>query len=62
MENTAVERLHIRLKEVSLQDAKQQLQQHLDETREQQKKTTANVDGTLKKKGLIYHYHLIHNL
>ena len=38
MENTAVERLQTQLKEVSLQDVKQQLQQHLDETTEQQKR------------------------
>ena len=38
MENTAaVERLQTQLKEVSLQEVKQQLQQHLDETTEQQK-------------------------
>ena len=37
MENRAVERLQIHLKEVSLQEVKQQLQQHLDETTEQQK-------------------------
>ena len=38
MENAAVERLQTRLAEVTLQDSKQQLQQHLDETREQQKR------------------------
>ena len=37
MENTAVERSQTQLKEVSLQEVKQQLQQHLDETTEQQK-------------------------
>jgi ferritin-like metal-binding protein YciE len=38
MENTAIKRLQIRLKEVRLQDFKQRLQQHLDETREQQRR------------------------
>ena len=35
-ENAAVSRLQSRIKEVQLEDAKQQLQQHLEETREQQ--------------------------
>ena len=35
-ENAAVSRLQSRVKEVQLEDAKQQLQQHLEETREQQ--------------------------
>jgi ferritin-like metal-binding protein YciE len=35
-ENAAVSRLQSRIKEVQLEDAKQQLQQHLGETREQQ--------------------------
>ena len=35
-ENAAVSRLHSRIKEVQLEDAKRQLQQHLEETREQQ--------------------------
>ncbi len=36
VENAAVSRLQSRIKEVQLEDAKQQLQQHLGETREQQ--------------------------
>jgi ferritin-like metal-binding protein YciE len=35
-ENAAVSRLQSRIKEVQLEDAKRQLQQHLEETREQQ--------------------------
>ena len=35
-ENAAVSRLQSRVKEAQLEDAKQQLQQHLEETREQQ--------------------------
>jgi ferritin-like metal-binding protein YciE len=35
-ENAAVSRLQLRIKEIQLEDAKQQLQQHLEVTREQQ--------------------------
>jgi uncharacterized protein YeeX (DUF496 family) len=35
-ENAAVSRLQSRIKEIQLEDAKQQLQQHLEVTREQQ--------------------------
>jgi ferritin-like metal-binding protein YciE len=36
VENAAVSRLQSRIKEIQLEDAKRQLQQHLEETREQQ--------------------------
>jgi ferritin-like metal-binding protein YciE len=38
MENAACKRLETRINEVSLPDAKQQLQHHLEETKEQQKR------------------------
>ena len=38
MENAASKRLEIRINEVSLPEAKQQLQHHLEETKEQQKR------------------------
>jgi ferritin-like metal-binding protein YciE len=38
MENAACKRLEIRINEVSLPEAKQQLQHHLEETKEQQKR------------------------
>jgi ferritin-like metal-binding protein YciE len=38
MENAAVKRLEYRINEVSLPDAKQQFQHHLEETKEQQKR------------------------
>jgi ferritin-like metal-binding protein YciE len=38
MENASIQRLQSRIKQTRLQDAKQQLQLHLDETKEQQKR------------------------
>lgn len=38
MENASIQRLQSRLKQTRLQDAKQQLQHHLEETKEQQKR------------------------
>jgi hypothetical protein len=38
MENASIQRLQSRIKQTRLQDAKQHLQLHLDETKEQQKR------------------------
>ena len=38
MENASIQRLQSRIKQTRLQDSKQQLQLHLDETKEQQKR------------------------
>ena len=53
MENAACKRLEKRINEVSLPEAKQQLQHHLEETKEQQKRLQ---DQTVreKKKGMKY--------
>jgi len=48
MENASIQRLQFRIKQTKLQDAKQQLQLHLDETKEQQSrliKLISNLGG-----------------
>ena len=46
MENAAVERLQNRVTEVNLQDVKEHLEHHLDETREQQKRLKDLIGST----------------
>ena len=65
MENAAVKRLEYRINEVSLLDAKQQFQHHLEETKEQQndcKISVQNITEYLQEKNQAYRCHPIQNL